>query len=168
MTRLAPVLVVALLLFGAASLSAAPALAPPRLVDIRVWSYASGSQDRPQTVLWWLPEGLQAERPDTFTHGGLLRVRVLVTGGLDEDRDGTLNWLSVVFHDAAGAEFELPLERRETRAGVKDVCWRIPLECAPGPLHLEVLAWGDRPQGPARTMSPADRSGRLELGRVAD
>ncbi|MGI5845466.1 MAG: hypothetical protein ACOX9B_15025 [Candidatus Xenobium sp.] len=168
MSRLAHLFIAVLLLFGAASLSAAPVLAPPRLVDIRVWSYASGSQDSAQTVLWWLPEGLQADRPDTFTHGSLLRVRVLVTGGLDEDRNGTLNWLSVVFHDATGAEFELPMERRETRAGVKDICWRIPLECAPGPLHLEVLAWGDRPQGPTRAMSPADRSGKLKLGRVAD
>lgn len=168
MTRLVPVLLLVLTLLGAASLSAAPALAPPRLVDVRVWYYASGTQDQARTVLWWLPEGRRAENPDLFTQGGLLRVRVLVSGGLDEDRSGTLNWLSLVFHDSNGAEFELPLERRETRAGVKDVCWRIPLECAPGPLHLEVLAWGERPQGPSRTMTPVDRSGRLELGRVAD
>ncbi len=168
MIRTVPILLLLLALLGAASLRAATALPAPRIIDLRAWYYASGTQDRAQTLLWWQPEGVRVQRQAELSRDGLVRVRVLVSGGIDEDDEGTVNWLSLVFRDNSGAEFELPTERRQTRAGTKDVCWRIPREFAAGPVELEVLAWSERSDGPSRSMEPADRSGWLKLGRVVD
>ncbi len=167
MLRSWPLLLLVLLL-SATSLSAAPALPAPRIIDLRAWHYASGPEDRAQTLMWWQPEGMRVQRQGTLSRSGLVRVRVLVSGGIAEDDEGTVNWLSLVFRDRKGAEFELPPERRATRAGTKDILWRIPSEFAAGPLELEVLALSERSDGPSRSMTPADRSGWLKLGRVVD
>ena len=167
MLRSWPLLLLTLLL-SAVSLSAAPALPAPRIIDLRAWHYASGPEDRAQTLMWWQPEGMRVQRQGTLSRSSLVRVRVLVSGGIAEDDEGTVNWLSLVFRDQQGAEFELPPERRATRAGTKDILWRIPPEFAAGPLELEVLAWSERSDGPSRSMTPADRSGWLKLGRVVD
>ena len=71
-------------------------------------------------------------------------------------------------HAEAGAQYELPVERRETHSGVKDLYWRVPQGFPSGPLEVEVLAWGERGAGPARSSNPADRSGWLKLGHVVD
>ena len=158
----------ALLWAGASALQAQARLQAPRLLDVRVWYYASGTQDPPVSLAWWQPDGNRLERQVELSRQGLLRVRALVSGGIDEDDSGTLNWLSIVFRDKSGAQYELPVERRETRSGVKDLYWRVPQGFPSGPLEVEVLAWGERGTGPARSSTPADRSAWLKLGHVVD
>lgn len=130
--------------------SVAPALArlalpPPTLQDVRVW-FCPADGRAPQLVLWWTPSALRARNKAPLERGGRLRIRALVSGGLEEGPAGVRNRVTLTLRDGRGETRALPVGQREIWGGVLDKLWRIPERCPAGELALRVEL-ASRPEG---------------------
>lgn len=165
------VLLLATLLGGAFAARASegpPKLPKPKLQDIRVWYYPPGARTKPVTLLWWKPERIMVQRRIQMKRKGMLRVRVLVSGGFEEEPQGPLNYVSLHFRDDTTTLFDTPHELRPTHNGIKDLTWRIPYTFAAGPMEIEVVAWSARTPYTTLGVGAADRTNAIVLGHVVD
>lgn len=169
----AALLLLTLFLFLGMALGAAASepgkIPPPKLQDVRIWYYPPGKRVKPVSLLWWQPGGVKVQRRIDMSRKGCLRVRVVVSGGFEEDEKGNLlNWTSIVFRDDNTNRIDLPHEMRATANGIKDIYWRYPANFVTGPLEVEVAAWAGRTPVVSLNTGVADRTNWFQLGRVVD
>ncbi len=125
--------------------------------------------------VWYYPEAmakpvlvkslgkLSTEKRLVFP-GGVHRFRIRAVAVGEHDNRLNIVWMRIVFRDAEGNLYQLPMSRWGAPGGVKDVFFRVPHEFAPGTIECRVDLLAGNPKDYHGRMI-VDTTGFMMLGR---